>query len=84
MTIGGSKVIFSCQAQIKVLIAGVLTLFTDCQNSTLFRRYDRLNFWASILSLRPKKVDLMDSIRRQKVECDVRFLHVFFYFAYFS
>ena len=29
---GGSGVIFSCQAQIKVLIAGMSTLFTECQN----------------------------------------------------
>ena len=46
----GSGVIFSCQAQVKVLIAGVSTLFTECQNSTSFRRYDNLNIWASILS----------------------------------
>ena len=38
--IGGSGVIFQGQTQIKVLIAGVSPLFTECQNSTLLRRYD--------------------------------------------
>ena len=46
----GSGVIFSCQAQVKVLIAGMPKLFTECQNLTLFKRYERSNFWASILS----------------------------------
>ena len=44
---GGSGVIFSCQAQIKVFIARVSMLFTGCQNSTSFYGF---NFWASILS----------------------------------
>ena len=32
------------QAYFVELIAGVLTLFTDCQNSTWFQKYDQFNF----------------------------------------
>ena len=33
-----------CQAYFEELIAVVSTLFTECQNSTPFRRYDQFNF----------------------------------------
>ena len=46
----GGQGSFLCQAQIKVIITGVSTLFMECQNSTLLDRYDRLNFWAFILA----------------------------------
>ena len=42
--IGGSGVKKKCQAYFKELIAVVSTLFTECQNSTWFRRYDQFNF----------------------------------------
>ena len=42
--IGGSGVKKTCQAYFKELIAVVSTLFTECQNSTLFRRYGQFNF----------------------------------------
>ena len=48
--IGGSRVILSWQAQMKVFIASVSTLFTAYRKSAEFRRYDCLNFWTSILS----------------------------------
>ena len=39
----GSK---TCQAYFVELIAVVSMLFTECQNSTRFRRYDQFNFRA--------------------------------------
>ena len=42
--IGGSGVKKTCHTYFKELIAVVLTLFTECQNSTRFRRYDQFNF----------------------------------------
>ena len=42
--IGGSGVKKTCQAYFVELIAVVSTLFTECQNSTRFRRYDQFNF----------------------------------------
>ena len=41
---GGSGVKKTCQAYFEELIAVVSTLFTECQNSTPFRRYDQFNF----------------------------------------
>ena len=38
----------TCQAFLEELIAVVSTLFIECQNSTLFRRYDRFNFQRKI------------------------------------
>ena len=40
----------------------------------------RFALFAAFICLRPKKIDLMDSVRWRKVECDMRFLHVFFNF----
>ena len=34
----------TCKAQFEKLIAVVLTLFTECENSTWFRRNDQCNF----------------------------------------
>ena len=42
--IGGSGVKNTCRAYFVELIAVVSTLFTECQNSTRFRRYDQFNF----------------------------------------
>ena len=41
---GGSGAQKTCQAYFVELIAVVSTLFTECQNSTQFRRYDQFNF----------------------------------------
>ena len=41
---GGSGVKKTCQAYFEELIAVVSTLFTECQNSTPFQRYDQFNF----------------------------------------
>ena len=42
--IGGSGVKKTCQAYFEELFAVLSTLFTEYQNSTPFRRYDRFNF----------------------------------------
>ena len=42
--IGGVRGQKTCQAYFEELIAVVSTLFTECQNSTRFRRYDQFNF----------------------------------------
>ena len=41
---GRSGVKKTCRAYFDELIAVVSTLFTECQNSTPFRRYDQFNF----------------------------------------
>ena len=43
--IGGSRFKKACQACFEELIDVVSMLFTECQNSTPFRRYDQFNFW---------------------------------------
>ena len=42
----GMGVNFSCEARIKVPIAGMSALFTDCQNFAWSRKYDSFNFRA--------------------------------------
>ena len=48
--IGWSGVIFACDVQMKVPIAGVSTLFTERRYLAVQGKYDNLNFSASILS----------------------------------
>ena len=48
--IGGSGVIFACDIQLKVPIAGVSTLFMEWRYLAVQGKYDNLNFRASILS----------------------------------
>ena len=43
--IGGARVKKTCHAYFVELITVVPTLFTECQNSTRFERYDQFNFW---------------------------------------
>ena len=45
----GSGVKFSCEAHIKLPIAGVSALFTECQNFARSGKYGSFNFHASIL-----------------------------------
>ena len=42
---GESGVKRICQAYFVELITVISILFTECQNSTWFRRYDQYNFW---------------------------------------